>query len=38
MSKAERDTTHVILRAYKSGEPEIRGRSITVGDKSYTTI
>lgn len=38
MPKADRDTVHIILRAYKSGEPEIRGRCIAVGDKSYTTI
>ena len=38
MPKAEQDTVHVILRACKSGEPEITGNRITVEGKSYTTI
>ena len=38
MSKAERDTTHIILRACKSGEPEITGNRITVEGKSYTIL
>ena len=38
MPKAERDTDHVILRAYKSGEPEITGNRITVERKSYTIM
>ena len=36
MPKAEQDTVHVILRACKSGEPEIAGNRITVEGKSYT--
>ena len=36
MPKAEQDTIHVILRACKSGEPEITGNRITVEGKSYT--
>lgn len=38
MPKAKQDTVHVILRACKSGEPEITGNRITVEGKSYTTI
>ena len=38
MPKAERDTVHVILRACKSGKPEIQGNQITVEGKTYTTI
>ena len=38
MPKAEQDTVHVILRACKSGEPEITGNRIIVEGKSYTTI
>ena len=37
MPKVEQDTVHVILRACKSGEPEIAGNRITVEGKSYTT-
>lgn len=36
--KAERNTTHVFLRACKSGEPEITGNRITVEGKSYTIL
>lgn len=36
--KAERDTVHIILRACKSGQPEITGNRITVEGKSYTTL
>lgn len=38
MPKAEQDNAHVILRACKSGEPEITGNRITVEGKSYTII
>lgn len=38
MPKAERDTVHVILRACKSGKPDITGNRITVECKSYTII
>lgn len=38
MPKVERDNTHVIVRACKSGLPEITGNCITVEGKSYTTI
>lgn len=38
MPKAQQDTVHVILRACKSGKPEITGNRITVEGKSYTTI
>lgn len=38
MPKAERDTTHVILRACKSGEPEIKDNRITVKDKVYIIL
>ena len=37
MPKAEYDNVHVILRACKSGKPEIQGNRITVEGKSYTT-
>ena len=36
MPKAEQDTVHVILRACKSGKPQIQGNRITVEGKSYT--
>lgn len=36
MPKVERDNTHVIVRACKSGLPEITGNRITIGGKSYT--
>ena len=35
MPKAEQDTVHVILRACKSGKPEIQGNRITVEGKSH---
>ena len=38
MPKAERDTVHIILRACKSGKPDIKGNCITVEGKSYTTL
>ena len=38
MPKAERDTVHIILRACKSGQPDIKGNRITVEGKSYTTL
>lgn len=38
MPKAECDNVHIILRACKSGEPEIKGNRITVEGKTYTTI
>ena len=38
MPKAEQDTVHVILRACKSGEPEITGNRITVEGKSYKIL
>ena len=38
MPKAEYDNVHIILRACKSGEPEIKGNRITVEGKTYTTI
>ena len=38
MPKAKYDNVHVILRACKSGEPEITGNRITVERKSYTII
>lgn len=38
MPKAEQDTVHVILRACKSGEPEITGNRITVEGKSYAIL
>ena len=37
MPKVERDIVHIILRACKSGKPEIQGNRITVEGKSYTT-
>lgn len=36
--KAERDNTHIILRACKSGQPNINGRLIMVNGKSYIII
>ena len=38
MPKAERDTVHIILRACKSGQPDIKGNRITVEGKCYTTL
>ena len=38
MPKAERDAIHIILRACKSGQPDIRDNRITVEGKSYTTL
>lgn len=38
LPKAEYDNVHIILRACKSGPPEITGNRITVEGKSYTTI
>lgn len=38
MPKVERDNTHVIIRACKSGLPEITGNCITVEGKSYSII
>ena len=38
MPKAERDTVHIILRACKSGQPDIKDNRITVEGKSYTTL
>ena len=38
MPKTEQDTVHVILRACKSGEPEITGNRITVEGKSYAIL
>ena len=38
MPKAEYDNVHIIRRACKSGEPEIKGNRITVEGKTYTTI
>ena len=38
MPKAERDAVHIILRACKSGQPDIRDNRITVEGKSYTTL
>ena len=38
MTKVEPDNTHVIVRACKSGLPEITGNRITVEGKSYTII
>lgn len=38
MPKAERDAVHIILRACKSGQPDIKDNCITVEGKSYTTI
>lgn len=36
--KAERDNTHIILRACKSGQSNINGRLIMVNGKSYIII
>lgn len=36
MPKAERDYVHIIVRACKSGLPEVTGSCITVQGKSYT--
>ena len=38
MPKAERDIVHIILRACKSGQPDIKDNRITVEGKSYTTL
>ena len=38
MPKAERDTVHIILRACKSGQPDIKDNRITVEGKSYTIL
>ncbi|MGN0782834.1 MAG: hypothetical protein ACI4M0_00535 [Christensenellales bacterium] len=38
IAKAEQDTVHLILRACKSGEPEITGNRITVEGKSYKIL
>lgn len=38
MPKVEPDNTHVIVRACKSGLPEITGNRITVEGKSYSII
>lgn len=38
MPKAEYDNVHIILRACKSGKPEMTGNRITVGRKTYTSI
>ena len=38
MAKAERDTVHIILRACKSGQPDIKDNRITVEGKSYTIL
>ena len=38
MPKAERDAVHIILRACKSGQPDIKDNRITVEGKSYTTL
>ena len=38
MPKTERDAVHIILRACKSGQPDIQDNRITVEGKSYTTI
>ena len=35
MPKVKQDTSYVILRAYKSGEPIKIGNSITVENKTY---
>ena len=37
MPKAERDTVHIILRACKSGQPDIQGNTIMVEGKRYFT-
>ncbi len=33
--KAERDTVHIILRAYKIGQPDIQGNAIMIGGIRY---
>ena len=38
LPKVEYDNVHVILRACKSGKPDIQGNRITVESKSYTAI
>lgn len=38
MPKVERDNVHIIVRACKSGLPEITGNRIKVEGKTYTTI
>ena len=38
MPKAERDAVRIILRACKSGQPDIKGNRITVEGKCYTTL
>lgn len=38
MPKAKYDNVHAILRACKSGKPQIQGNRITVDGKSYTII
>ena len=35
MPKAERDAVHIILRACKSGQPDIQGNTIMVEGKRY---
>lgn len=37
MPKAERDAVHIILRACKSGQPNIQGNTIMVEGKRYFT-
>lgn len=37
MPKAERDAVHIILRACKSGQPDIQGNTIIVEGKRYFT-
>ena len=37
MPKTERDAVHIILRACKSGQPDIKGNRIMVEGKSYFT-
>ena len=37
MPKAERNTVHIILRACKSGQPDIQGNTIMVEGKRYFT-
>lgn len=36
--KAERDNTHIILRACKSGQPDINNNHIEIEGKGYSTI
>lgn len=38
MPKAEYDNTHIILRACKSGEPEITGKCTTIKGQSYKIL